>query len=435
MEKWVPVLKPGKYRLADGREVRYTAADAENVVTQLKRQLKVRLRVPSCWMHDPDAQPYRLSHEAANRKGHQPEKAKNFIGDVTDARVENGVVVAKLHFKDRKDYEQFKKVDGVSPCLIRDWTDETGKTWPGLSIFHVAATPQPIQRDLPRPSEYRPTAPAYLSHSSPSAHRLAGRLDYLSQYLGGSDMADEKDDDDKKPADETEAETPDTETESSDQPEPPEVETVDEHKGGGQKAMVAKAVELAAMAGLHIGEVSTWKEFLIGFESAIKTQSGGDAGGEQTDNLSDANTEAVQQPAMYMSHQLTPAQMKAGAKISLADRAGKIQALVASTRITKPMGDDLLKRHKAEEVSFQVDNLSHDAFGPKFTADGLLKPTDLDAEIRAYEKLPAGKFKTGDGQKDNLSHTAPVAEPADKEAEGRAEAVKLAEEYGKKYST
>lgn len=430
-DRWVPALKPGTYRLANGETRRYTPADAVNTVRQLKAQLKAGLRVPICWMHDPQARPEYL--DRSPNQSYQPEKAKGLIGYLVDARAEGDTAVVKCRFADEADYKQFLKVNGVSPALIWDWKDETGTLWPGLSIFHLAATPQPIQRNLTKPTEYRPAAPAYLSHSSPSAHRFAGRLDFLSQYLGGSDMADEKDDD-KKPTDETEVESPaEPETESDETPEPPEVETVDEHKGGGQKAMIAKIAELLAQAGLHVGDVTTLKELAIAVEAAVKTQSG-DGGGEQTDNLSDSNTEAVQQPAMYMSHQLTPAQMKAGAKISLADRAAKIKALADSTRITKPMADDLLKRHKAEEVSFQVDNLSHETFGDKFDADGLLKPTELDAEIRAYEKLPAGKFRT-DPKVDNLSHTTPVDPPKDKAADERAEAVRLAEEYGKKYSS
>ena len=403
----VPVLKPGKYRLPDGRWVEYTAADAKHVAKRINDMLAEGLRLPGCWMHDPHAGPTRhaLSHTPTKpAKDHKPEKASGHYGWLRRSWVDGGNTVARVYFPDEADAKQFDKVDGVSPCLVRDWTDETGKTWPGLSLFHLASTPQPVQRHLPKPSEYPQPAVAYLGHS-PST------LELLSLTSGGKPMADDKDKPDE--ADDTPDAEP-TEVESA-----PEPEADSKPGGNSHAALLSEACAILKEMGIHVDHAANMKEFIVALKTAHKMQAGGGADAvTDSEQLGDdmADTQPTSQP-MYMS--LTPGQMRVGAKLSHTQRVDRIKALLATGRVDKPLHDDLMKDHKAEADVFAAESLSQEAVGPKFTDDGLLKPTDLDVRIAAYERLPKGRLGVA---AENLGHdTAVVAPPPDDKAKREKE--------------
>jgi hypothetical protein len=268
MLKEVPVLIPGRYVLQgyDGkpRVCTFRDRDIDNAVTQGNKQIAAKLRVPACWMHDPDAYPTYLSHKSPDYL-HQRQLAEGFIGEAKRYFKKDGKAYAAVDIPDPKDAAQFEKVGTVSPSLIWDWIDEKGVKWPGVTILHIGSTPKPVQRHLPRVSAY-PTAS--LSHAAGAAWFS------ITIPTGSQSMADE-------------------------------MEDFADGEDTGEKAMISKLVDLLKKDGLNLsGDIADLATFAVALESAINTKHGesepdgdedlDDMGGEEVATA----TEAVGMPAM-----------------------------------------------------------------------------------------------------------------------------------------
>jgi hypothetical protein len=336
--EWKELLAPGTYRLSDRRVVRYTPADIANACRQGNAMIRAGLRVPLCWMHDPRAVPEHLSdlHPDAWL-------ARDWYGDAAEFRVEGGRLLVRPRIPNPAARAQFDRVNGLSPRCQWDWTDERGKCWRGLTIGHVGCTPKPIQRDL---GKVRPAFPPdYLSHDSSRARAV----EYLShaERLGDADM-----------------------------PATEEVET----ENATSSASPSRAVELLEKAGLHLGEVGSWDEFLTALEAAVSTLHG--PLGEDDKN---ATEPAPMAPAM-MSH------LDKIAKGESRDLERRVSDLFRENRIDGAT-------HRRLLGSLKTANLSHESFDK----DCNLKPFEALWEIQAYEKLPAGRFAKQNKQGD-LGH-------------------------------
>ena len=169
------VLYPGKYRLQDGTWVEYTAADCRHLGQRLKDMLADGLPVPACWAHQDLAKPMPLEKLAALKA----DNVKLTLGYAKEGGVTaESVVEAKLEVPDPADAAKLPAVRFVSPEVVRDFVDERGKLWPGLSISHIAVTSRPVQRDQ---------RPFRLGEDTavPAAGLALARLSVLAMDVGG----------------------------------------------------------------------------------------------------------------------------------------------------------------------------------------------------------------------------------------------------------
>lgn len=135
------VLYPGKYRLADGRRVEYTREDVAHLKQRLKDMTAAGLQVPVAWEHQDEAKP----KGASERSG---ERAKWNLGFVVDAaETPEGYLVARADVPGEDDARRLPSVRFASPEIVENYTDGTGKVWPGKSITHIAVTPRPVQHN------------------------------------------------------------------------------------------------------------------------------------------------------------------------------------------------------------------------------------------------------------------------------------------------
>lgn len=135
------VLYPGKYRLADGRRVEYTREDVAHLKQRLKDMTAAGLQVPVAWEHQDEAKP----KSASERSG---ERAKWNLGFVVDAaETPEGYLVARADVPGEDDARRLPSVRFASPEIVENYTDGTGKVWPGKSITHIAVTPRPVQHN------------------------------------------------------------------------------------------------------------------------------------------------------------------------------------------------------------------------------------------------------------------------------------------------
>ena len=252
----VPVLIPRTYLVTgyDGtsRLYSYKPADATSAVNTVNAQLKAGLRIPVCWMHDPDAEPAYLSHKDPAYVA-QWRMANGYIGDVKRAYSKGGHTYAVVEITDPDDLKKFDKIGTVSPSIVRDWTDERGVTWKGTNILHIGVTPKPVQRDLPRASAYRPnsrTDAVWFSITIPT----------------GSPAMDEE---------------------------------IKDDKASGEGELIAKAVDLLKKANLNLaGDITDVKTFLVALETAVNTLHGEDEMDDEMDMDMDTGTEGVTPPVM-----------------------------------------------------------------------------------------------------------------------------------------
>lgn len=370
----VPVLIPRTYLVTgyDGRPrlFAYKKADAADAARTLNAQLKAGLRIPVCWMHDPDAEPQYLSHKDPSYVA-QWRIANGYIGDVKRAYVKGGNTYAVVEITDPDDLKKFKKIGTVSPSMVRDWTDERGVTWKGLNVLHIGVTPKPVQRDLPRSTAYRPTSrtdAVWFSITIPT----------------GSPAMD--------------------------------VDIEGEDKASGEGEMIAKAVDLLKKANPPIvlsGDITDMKTFLVALETAVDTLNGGNADDDMDDEMGEADgTEAVTPPMMLSWAPKLAEATDVKVKADIESLAGKVDA-------------DTVARLKKE---WGAVNLSHNP-AKHFDANGDLKtkPSVL-SQIEAYKLLPPRKSKF---DRAALGHTVPVL-PVDRKPNGEVEdAAELLAKYAK----
>lgn len=366
-DSWYELLRPGTYRLADGRQVTYTPKDTANAEKQGKAMIRAGLRVPLCWEHDPEAEPAYLSDLHKNAW-----LARGYFGDVVDyKRGKDGTLYYKPNIPDESDRKQFEKVGTVSPRLDFYWTDELGHTWPGMLVSHIAVTPRPVQRNLRRGA----ISSAYLSHSATQRRDTH----YLSQRIGEASMADSMN------SQMTDADLDDTDLEGGD-------------GGGGESAGPTEALELLKRAGLNLGpSCDSWDDFLVALRAAVHTKHGEPEEEEGDDDGLDAEAGdgAAAQPAA-----MPPAMMSlfTNAAKTLNDTIERdIVRCFKEGRIDKAAMQGLMKDLKSA-------NLSHTVF----KKDGSMRVLPVQIKVEFAKTLEPRVAKRASA---SLSHTAAVQKP------------------------
>ena len=351
--KRVPFLQPGVYRLPNGRTVEHTRDSIRKLVDRGNRLLAAGLRVPLCWMHDPDAAPQYLSHGTPAPHA-DAWKARHWFGEATrfqfDPATGTGVAVADI--PDPKDADRFQKVGQVSPGIYTDWIDEKNVLWPGQSLLHIASTPQPVARHLPRVTD---------AHPQLFSHPVRAKDAYwlsLPADIRSANMADEYDD--------------------------------DKETGEGEGVDLSEVIDLLKKLDIHgMDGVSDMPTLVAALKAAVHTKLGEAEGDDDTGEEPDgdeggpAGTEAVGAPVL-MSQSLANALLKRVGELEYEKKVAAVNALLAAGQITKAIHADEMKELTAQKMS-------HPA-AADFDADGQPKKTAQDIRLDAYAKLPKSKF-------------------------------------------
>jgi len=192
------VLYPGTYYLPDGRVWKCSESDVRNAVVNGNRMLAVgNVAAPVIWEHDIKSNPVPfealLSALGTKRREWRAGFAKHTFGYARRYWIEHRkgkpVAFAELAVEDDKAARQMANTRFVSPRVNRDYTDFHGRTFPGLSIGHVAATPFPVQdQQLPVMLGGIPAGPG----------RSRSSVFLSLDFLEGKQMADDTDKGGKK---------------------------------------------------------------------------------------------------------------------------------------------------------------------------------------------------------------------------------------------
>jgi hypothetical protein len=183
----IPVFKPGRYLVPDPQTgqkkwVEYTPAHVQAVIKNGNAQLSAGLHCPTTWMHDLSASP-----EPHNRdKWIAKEWFTQPVQWEYDDRTGEAVAIAQV--EDAADAKRAKKLKYVSPALVVDYVDQVGRKWPGLSVRHIASTPQPVQLGLTPVSDFTAYRQTLLSAGGSD---LAGAV-WLSYGTGVKGMNEEE---------------------------------------------------------------------------------------------------------------------------------------------------------------------------------------------------------------------------------------------------
>lgn len=342
MRIWKDTLYQGTVHVPTGNPSQPTivahfgAKDIDNAVKVGKAKVAAGWRIPACWEHQ-EAWPVKLS-----RADKAAIDAKHTYGEIVDFRNQGGVLQSLVEVYDNADAKRLKKVKYCSPQVSCNWTDSTGKKWPGVTITHLAATPVPVQHK-----------------QQPWRLSRAGSLTiWLSQSdYEGTTVADDLDDID---------ETADP--------------MVGDDEGGGDKC--GEAISLAEELGLHLGEGTTEQNFFERFCAAAKTKLAHEGGVDDESDMDDGDigddqpppdaAPATQPPPMSLSLRKQMQQAETFARSNIGNR---IKRLLKTGRITPPMATKLENEAKTVKLSF--------------SKDGSLRPSGVLAKLDAYEELPA----------------------------------------------
>lgn len=164
-------LYSGRWHHANGTFV-CTPDEIPHYAKRLKDMVAAGLSIPLSWEHQ-DVGPMTAAERTAA-------KAKQVLGWAEDATPEGGILDVALEVPDEDDAKRLPAVRFVSPKIVHDFKDGTGRVWPGPSITHLAVTARPVQTGQ---KAFQRAEGATLSHT-------------VCLSLGDYDMADEKD---KKP--------------------------------------------------------------------------------------------------------------------------------------------------------------------------------------------------------------------------------------------
>ncbi len=339
------LVQPGKYRLLDGSVAEFTEMDCAQMRRNLEEMLAAGLHVPVAWGHQdvvPMASGDRLAQDIKNVCGWVQAP---YGGDVRQPGLE-GLLNVPLD----EDARRMEAVRFVSPEVQRNWTDSTGRTWPGLSITHVAITARPVNH------HQRPLVP--VAESGP--RRLSQDRVWLSNDPAeGGPMPDDYDD---KKGDK---------------------DSKGDKDGNGKTGELSALIDALREAGHNVpDEVGSISELII----AVKAggQSSESTPDEPVDDMGDDEggpSPIEEDSSLPIAMSLDPTRNPLAAKIvregraRLVERAGK---LATEGKLAKPAADALAGK-------LQTARLSLDGRGRLMGGKAV-------AVLKAYEALPARRF-------------------------------------------
>lgn len=353
------VLYPGRYRLADGRTVEYSRDDVAHLKQRLKDMAAAGIQVPVAWEHVDEAKPQTAEQRASNR-------AKWNLGFTLDAdETTDGFLVAKVDVPGEEDAKRLPSVRFASPEIVENFTDGTGKVWPGKSITHIAVTPRPVQHNQ------QPFKSVQLSGG---VVRLS-----LTDRVGGDDQSVRQSLGERL-------------SEAHAVPEKNKTKEADVGEGKDQAdAKFQECLECLRADNYGLPDDTTPENLIERLHTAALTKRKmmGDQYG--TGGQSTPSGEGVSPVTMSMEQRLvaTEKRLLQREKEQLVLRIGN---LFSTGRVSKPLRDKLLQ--EASTVQLSLDE------------SGELKDIKLLAKVEAYEALPAS-FSTperlSNGQGDDMT--------------------------------
>lgn len=380
---WKDVLKPGRYLLKNGTVSEFTDADCAHLSRRVGEMLGAGLSIPLVWGHQPGVHAVTPGEQLAL-------DVKSTLGwlegaDLTpDGRAR---VLSEVPLEE--DARRLGPIRFCSPEILTDWTDGTGRLWPGRSITHVAVTARPVNPDQ------RPFIPA-----PPYDGAWLSLDDIVTE---GRKMPDE-------PPDKGEKKPPDA---------PPEKKPDgDGDKGGPGPSTVAALAQALRDAGLNIPDGVPDIEHLL---TAVKACA--PAKPPEDDDMSDPQKKGAAPPVkeetmpilMSLDGSDDPARRRL-ARTERADLVRRAHALVGSRKVTKPVADALVKELSAERLSLDPEG-------------GLVGGKAL-AKLEAYEALESNPFAERFGR-DGLREEP---HPADADGAEEKELLELASAQAAKVS-
>lgn len=139
MEFTKDVLYVGKWHPPGREPVEFKPDDLAHYARRVKDMLAAGLQIPLSWEHQDEAKPM----TEADRKA---AKAKHTLGWAKQAELHpDGYLTVVTEVPNEEDGKKLPAVRFISPEIVHDWKDGTGKVWPGPSITHLAVTPRPVQ--------------------------------------------------------------------------------------------------------------------------------------------------------------------------------------------------------------------------------------------------------------------------------------------------
>lgn len=202
---WKEAIIPGVYHLPGRPPFVCRPEDVRYHVGRIKEILGSRpvpLSLPGTWEHQTDVGIQKRDDFTA-RQRQNAELARLTFGHVHDARINaagNGEVL--LDVQDDADVKTLKRVKNVSPYIVWNVQTPDGKTWPGPSIVHIAATAVPVQWPQ-KPFDFAAggvapkTKPVAAVPLSQTGYQPPVCLSQATYQPGVPDMADEKEPRDK----------------------------------------------------------------------------------------------------------------------------------------------------------------------------------------------------------------------------------------------
>ena len=132
-------LRPGSYRLGDGRWVTFTRDDIHALADRVNRMLAAGLNIPVTLEHDRAAVPLSAEERRIN-------ECRAVIGWVDGATLDGDTLIARLTIDDPADAATARKCRFISPYVLRSFIDGAGHDLQS-AIAHVAVTPFPVQHN------------------------------------------------------------------------------------------------------------------------------------------------------------------------------------------------------------------------------------------------------------------------------------------------
>jgi len=419
---WKDVLLTGTVKVPTGdpaapvRTETFTPQDIENACQVGNAKLSEGWQVPVSWDHQ-GYEPINLS--AGDRIA---SIAKHTCGFVGQYRVgSEGQLQAGLDVPDPADVKQLKKTGFVSPRLRWDWTDTTGKTWPGITVGHVAVTPYPVQHKQ-RPFEMsqaaNPRSPINLSLGDYMADDKKKKPDADMDGIPDAIDAAPTDPAEKGP----EAATSDAPKNDVPAPQFPESNVLGD-------VQLKSALTALASLGIVLPPDTTAANLAERINIAAIAIKGAEAMEDLNDpddeyaDPNDPNAHKVtvdgQQPTetkqtMPLSMSLAE-QTQTGKAVNIARRTltERVARLQRTGRITPVIAQKLLAETRSINLSFA-------------DATGELIPNPVTLKIEAYEALPKSKAWSASGRKKNgklvdLSQAVREVEPPAGTPDGRSD--------------
>lgn len=408
-------LKPSRYYLRDGRVFDVYPEDMPHYAQRLRDMTKSGLHIPITWEHQPSVKPFKNAEDLADR-------VKLTLGHVHDVSLDKSVLEVKFDAPNPEDQKKLPAIKYVSPYIEMNYTDPSGKTWPGPSITHIAVTNNPVQTDQ---------KPFQMSNNP---------LDLWSKGVALS-MADikekkvgkEEDDEDQEVYGETPEATDGVPVPQEDETAPEEEgdeegeegEEVEDEEIVGDASKMGKVVTYLGHLGLMLPPETAPENFLDRLYTAVLTKLAADdpaaaMNQDQTETYGMTSAAKEANPPIVMSHN-DPKLLAREKRLIDLERAGlksRLEALFAKGRITPAI------KQKLEE--------SLSAVALSLADDGSLANNDFMIRLQAYEELPENiSFPVGDVREVPLSQSG-LADDKEAQKKRRQEVIDIAAPKRKK---